>query len=94
MLAYDLDLASRQDVSKPIRAKNAVSAVGKSLFFVRPNGRENVKLKLVAEDTTGNLALVEVDNGCGGFCNGWYHVVVRREGESWRLVSVTEVAVS
>ncbi len=65
-----------------------VDAVVANAFFLQPADRAIAKAHLLALSAAGNKALIEVYLNHGPTADRWYHVVVVKQGQQWRLFSV------
>jgi HEAT repeat protein len=65
-----------------------VDAVVANAFFLQPADRAVTKAHLLALSSAGNKALIEVHVNHGVTAERWYHVVVVKQGQQWRLFSV------
>jgi hypothetical protein len=78
-------LTGRKDVAKLV-LENA--------FFISPKDHNHATARLLAVDGTKDKALVEVYINRGRLAEEWYHVVMKKCGQGWRFLSITQVAVS
>lgn len=65
-----------------------VDAVVANAFFLQPADRAIAKAHLLALSSAGDKALIEVYLNHGPTADRWYHVVVVKQGQQWRLFSV------
>jgi ribosomal protein S10 len=63
-------------------------------FFVAPIDRKYTSARLLGLNGTKDKALVEIYINRGPLAEEWYHIVIKKSGQSWKFFSITQIAVS
>lgn len=74
--------------------KDLAKLVLKNAFFIAPEDRKYTSARLLALNVAKEKALIEVYINRGALSEEWYHVVIRKCEQGWKLLSITQVAVS
>lgn len=74
--------------------ENLADAVLKSSKFLRPADKEHGSAKVIAFNSARDKALLEIYIDNGVLAEETYHVVVSKDGNGWKLFSVSLIAVS
>ena len=68
--------------------RSLAEAVVANAFFLQPTDRTVAKARLIAMSSAGDKALVELHINHGVTAERWYHIVVVKRNQQWRLFSV------
>jgi hypothetical protein len=88
----------RIEVSHPRKlisgGKDLAKLVLKNAFFINPEIRTYTSARLLGFSGNKDKALIEVYINRGQLAEEWYHVVMRKYGQAWKFLSITQIAVS
>ena len=77
-----------------LTGKDLPELVVEHAFFMSRQDHKQASARLLGLNGTNDKALVEVYISRGRLAEEWYHVVLRKSGDSWEFFSITRVAVS
>jgi hypothetical protein len=76
----------------PFEARgNVADAVLRNSFFIPTSDHQSVTAKLLSLSPSREKALVSLYVNRGVLAEEWWHVVVAKQGDRWRFVSITMV---
>lgn len=73
---------------------NLQGVILNNAFFLSARERRLSNARLIAYNGMKDKALLEIHVDAGPLAEGWYHVVVSRHGQGWKIFSISLVSVS